>query len=144
MSKWVEMEQATVENECTCSFSAWLDGGAGKEPTAVENEQLHSFWWWLGSVTGTGLTTIENEHTLLVFGSGLVVVLARNQLPSKMSNYTRFRGQMVVVRWWCRQRTNRRRKRAYLLVFSIGWVVVLARNQPLSKTSNYTCFKGTW
>jgi anti-sigma factor ChrR (cupin superfamily) len=71
------------------SFSAWLGGGAWKEPTALENEQIHSF--------------------VRADGSGKVVVLAKDQLPSEMSNHARFRGHLVVV--------------------------VLVKDQPLSKTS---------
>jgi hypothetical protein len=87
-------------------------------------------------------------------GDGKVVVLAKDQPPSKTSVLAHFRWWLgsgtgtgitienehtcsfsAVVWWWCLPKNERS-------FFGIGWVVVLAGNQPPSKMSYHARFRG--
>ena len=79
------LQKAAVENECTCSFSAWLGSGAGKEPTTLENEQLR-FRWWLGS----GKCYSKISYYAHCRGLLVVMVVVQDQPLSKTSVLAHF------------------------------------------------------
>ena len=84
-SGWVvvlaEDQPPSKTSKYTC-FRQWLGGGAGKEPTAVKNK-CNCFQGQLVVVLAKDQPPLKTS-IIAHFGSGWVVVVARDQLPSKM------------------------------------------------------------